>query len=114
MGAMFDFTVTPDGGDPITVAAGMRDVVLWEKTHKGRALAQIGDATKLSASIIYELAYSACRRQRLLPDGTTEAAFCENYDIEFDVPEPEPDAADEQDSDMDPTSPGAWPGESSL
>ena len=84
---MFDFTITPDGGEPFEMTAGMRDIVIWERTHKGRAFAQLGDGG-MSATMLYEIAYSACRRQQLVPRELTEAQFVGTYDISLgDEPE---------------------------
>lgn len=82
---MFDLIVTPDGGEPIELEAGMRDVRMWEKTHRGRALAaHLGDGMK--AEYLFELAYAACRRQQLIPADLTEQDFTERYEIELEEP----------------------------
>lgn len=62
----FSFTVTPDDGDEFRVDAGMRDLRLWEKTFRGRSLGQLGDEAKLSATILFEIAFSAAARRGLL------------------------------------------------
>ena len=82
--AMFNMRITPDStGEPFDLSAGMRDIVVWEKTHRGRSLAQIGDGN-LTGGMVYELAYSACRRQGKVPDGLTEAEFLADFDIDVE------------------------------
>lgn len=81
--AMFNLRLTPDDGETFDVEAGMRDVVMWEKTHRGRSLAALA-GEGLSATMIYELAYSACRRQQLLPRDLPESLFVERYEIEVE------------------------------
>lgn len=80
---MFNLRITPDGGETVDVSAGMRDVVMWEKTHRGRSLAELG-AGGLTAGMVYELTYAACRRQQLIPRELTEAQFNESYEIEVE------------------------------
>lgn len=81
--AMFEFRVVPDEGEAFDLTAGMRDLVMWEKTHKGRGLAQVGDG--LTASMIYEIAFSACRRQQLLPRELAEADFVAGYEVDVET-----------------------------
>lgn len=83
--SMFDMIVTPDDGEPIEIEANMRDVRMWEKTHRGRALAShLGENMK--AEYLFELAFSACRRQRLIPAELTEESFIETHEIELEEP----------------------------
>jgi hypothetical protein len=103
---MFDFKITPDEGDTFELTAGMRDIVMWERTHKGRAFAQLGDGG-MSATMLYEIAYSACRRQGLVPREISEQQFIASYEIELgeDEPAAEPEAPptpDDEDDDSDP------------
>lgn len=82
--ALFDMRLTPDStGETFDVAAGMRDVRIWEKTHRGRAYAQLAEPT---ATALYEIAFGACRRQRLIPDALTEAEFIETYELDLEDP----------------------------
>lgn len=132
---MFDLIVTPDDGEPIELEAGMRDVRMWEKTHRGRALAtHLGENMK--AEYLFELAYSACRRQQLIPPELTEEQFVETYEIDLEQPgerarrkaaaafkaelsaatvppeTPTDEAEDEGDrGGVDPTHPGVSPGQ---
>lgn len=83
---MFDLRIAPDDGEPFDVKAGMRDVVMWEKTHRGRSLSQLGDGG-LSAGMVYELAFSACQRQQLIPREMTEKQFTDTHEIDVETPE---------------------------
>lgn len=84
--AMFELRITPDEtGEAFDVNAGMRDVVIWERTHRGRSLAQIGDGN-LTATMVFELAFSACRRQQRIPRELTEEQFFESYEVEVEEP----------------------------
>lgn len=125
---MFHLLITPDdGSDRFEVTAGMRDLVIWERTHKGRSLSQVGDGA-LTAGMLYEIGFSACTRQQLIPRGTSAPEFFEAYEIDVEseaertarhaaerlkerieagavpppVAEPEPDAGD-----VDEDAPGA-------
>lgn len=83
---MFNMLVTPD--DPATerfeVVAGMRDLVIWERTHKGRSLSQVGDGA-LTAGMLYEIAFSACTRQHLIPRGMSAPDFFDGYEVEVET-----------------------------
>jgi len=124
--SMFEMIITPDdGGEPIEIEAGMRDVRIWEKMHRGRALAtHLGEGMK--AEYVFELAYSACRRQGKIADGVTEEQFIDTH--ELDLLEPgdiakrrralalkqqiveAPELTAEADE-ADPTRPGVSPGQ---
>lgn len=80
---MFEFTVTPDGGESFELVAGMRDLRMWERTHKGRVFGQIANAEGMSATALYEIAYSACRRQQLIPADVTEEQFADRYELDL-------------------------------
>lgn len=84
---MFELRVTPDGGEAFDLSAGMRDVRMWEKTHKGRGMGMLREAEGVSATLLFEIAYSACRRQKLIPDGMTEDEFTEMYEVDIETPE---------------------------
>jgi len=84
--SMFEILVQPDGLDSFELSAGLRDIRLWEKTHAKRSMGQLQDGAAISATILFEVAYSACRRQGLIPD-ITEDVFCESYEIEVETPE---------------------------
>jgi hypothetical protein len=110
---MFAFRATPDNGDTLIIEAGMRDLRMWEKTHKGRALGQVRDSANISATVLYEIAFSAARRQGMLALDVNEDAFGDTYDIEpLNAAETaeakgEPVPADEDGDDEDPTHAGA-------
>lgn len=124
--AMFELTVTPDGGDPIEVSAGLRDIRIWEKTHAKRSLGMLQDGANISATILFEVAYAACRRQGIIAATLTEDDFVEAFEIDVETPEEkrarkaaerfadearaaaqhaqgEPDEATEGDAEVDPT-----------
>ena len=84
---MFELMIQPDDGEPFEVSAGMRDVRLWEKTHPKRGLGQLQDGAGISAVLLFEIAYSACRRQKRIPAELTEDEFCEAYEIDVETPQ---------------------------
>lgn len=84
---MFEFTITPDGADGFPLKARWRDVVFWEKTHKGRSLGEL--MREMQAVWLDELAYTAATRQGCYP-GTFED-WQASVDLEFKPPEEEPD-----------------------
>lgn len=94
---MFKFTVTPDaeGAEPFELDATMRDLRVWEKTHHKRSLGQATDGAAISATMLFEIAYSACVRQRKIPAGLTEEQFAEQYEIEPDDDGEDADAEQE-------------------
>lgn len=59
---MFEFELTFDGDQPITITAGMRDVARWEMNGEGR---KVDDLKNPSIASLFELAYFASRRQKL-------------------------------------------------
>ena len=75
---MITVRVVPDEGEPFDVTATARDIVIWEKTHKGRKLSDIEDA---SMTLLYELAYSAASRQKLFTG--SEAEFMASVDLDM-------------------------------
>ena len=89
---MFQFTVTPDGGEPYTLTAGTRDVLNWEKVAKGRTINQL--MQDLAMTDLYKLAHLASLRTQRFTGALAEfEATCE---LELG-------GADEQ---VDPTLPG--------
>jgi len=84
---MFNFRLTPDDGETIDVVASMRDVRMWEKTHKGRSLGQLSDGAGISATILYELGFTAAKRGQSIPSGLTEDDFADRYDLEVETDE---------------------------
>lgn len=89
---MIEFKVRPDAGDPFTVEATSRDVVVWEKTGKGRSFSALMDDLRMGE--MYRLAWIASRRLGLYRGELSE--FETTVDLEFDVEEA-----------PDPTPPGA-------
>lgn len=85
--AMFEFLLQPDAGEPVEMTAGMRDVRLWEKTHPKRSMGQLQDGAGISATILFEVAYSAAKRQGRIPAGMTEDEFVEQYEIDVETPD---------------------------
>lgn len=83
---MFDFTVTPDAGEPFAVHAGSRDILQWERTTKGVTLASLAN---VKMADMYGISHIAARRQGLFAgDLATFEATCE---IETaDTPEEDP------------------------
>lgn len=89
---MITVTVVPDDGKPYDLTATMRDLVLWEKTHKGKRMAQLSEP---AATDLYEIAHVAAKRQGKF-DGTL-AEFMDSCDL----------AQEDTDEDgVDPTPPG--------
>lgn len=76
---MFTFEIHQDGvADPYTVTAKSRDVVIWEKTGRGRYLGMIQERPSMTA--LAELAYVAARRMGRFTG--TEADFQAQCDVE--------------------------------
>jgi hypothetical protein len=69
--------VVPDNGEEYTVTATSRDVVMWEKTHKGAKFANLESA---GMADLYALAFFAAERTGKFAG--TEAEFCKLVDIE--------------------------------
>lgn len=92
---MIEYTIYPDNGEPYDVSCKSRDVLQWERTHKGasmKRLAEDGRMTDMTA-----LAYVACKRQGLFTG--TEEEFFNSVDIK---PMAEDDDESEE-SEEDPT-----------
>ena len=84
---MFDFTVTPDDGDPFEVTAGSRDTLVWERTTRGASLAQLSEGLKIAD--MYRIAHIASRRLGLFSGDLK--SFEETCEIESrDTPEVDP------------------------
>jgi hypothetical protein len=78
--------VRPDGGDPYKLTATSRDVAFWEKTHRGKKMADLNEPAVLD---LYAIAHIAARRQGMF-SGTAEE-FIETNDItQEDDGEPDP------------------------
>lgn len=130
--SMFEFRVIPDDPavEPFDLTAGMRDVRIWEKTHPRRGMGMLQDAAGVKAEVLFEIAFSACRRQKLIPAEMTEESFIDAHEIDIETPgekaarkkaerlrdeiltagEPEI-PGDEEDAGLDPTPAGASPAE---
>jgi hypothetical protein len=85
---MFDFTITPDSGEPFQVTAGSRDVLTWERTTKGASLATLASGMKIGD--MYRIAHIASRRLGLFNgDLATFEESCEITEAdETDEPDP--------------------------
>ncbi len=83
---MFDFKVTPDGGEQFELTAGSRDVLQWEKTTKGASFGSIAEGLRITD--LYKIAWISAKRQNLF-DGTL-AEFEGGVGLEFEENE-EPD-----------------------
>jgi hypothetical protein len=69
--------VVPDNGETYTVTATSRDIVTWERTHKGAKFANLESATMAD---LYALAYFAAVRKGLFSGAEKE--FSDSVDIE--------------------------------
>lgn len=88
---MFEFKIKPvEGGEEYRVTADSRDVYMWEKTGKGRSLAQLRDNPSMAAN--YEIAYQAARRERLFVGSLAE--FVDGNVLDF---------REDDEEDTDPT-----------
>jgi hypothetical protein len=105
--ATFEFEIIPDDQtiEPFRVEAGMRDLRMWEKLHRGRGLGLLGDKSSITATIMFEIAYSAARRQGKIPNTMTGDLFADTHELNIldDEPVPAPPAPDvEAGEDVDP------------
>lgn len=84
---MFEFKVRPDHAEPYEVTATSRDVLVWERTTKGRTLqALAGDPAMVD---MYKIAFLASQRQGMFHG--TQQEFEAQCEIDFeDEPEPDP------------------------
>jgi hypothetical protein len=92
---MFDFTISPDEGDPYQVTATTRDIAKWEKTTKGASLRQL--ETEYRATDLYAIAYHAAIRTGMFAGTLKE--FQDGADLRM--------LDDGEDEDEDPTQPAA-------
>lgn len=84
---MFAFKVTPDDGPEFEVTAGSRDVLVWEKTNKGKSFSGLADGLQMAD--LYKLAFIASKRQGLFEGVSKEfEESCEIVFAEDDVPDP--------------------------
>jgi hypothetical protein len=98
---MMTFKVIPDGGEPYQVTAHSRDVLVWEKSGKGRTFSQLAD--HLSMTDMYGLAYTAARRQGM-STGTLQ-----DFEQSVDMMPVDVDGEDDEDPDPTPAAPSAAP-----
>lgn len=84
---MIEFTVVPDNGDQYQLTAGSRDIVLWEKAHRGASFSQIKD--NLTMTALYQIAHVAARRQGTFT-GTLDEFEQQNELVFTDSDEPDP------------------------
>lgn len=87
---MYEFRVIPDHADPFDLTVSSRDVLLWERTGKGKYAAKLAETG--SYSDFYSIAYIAARRQGLW-EGTREE-FEQQCDIELSDDEEDAPAVD--------------------
>lgn len=92
----YRFTLRPDDGEPVEVVATTRDIVVWEKTGKGRSFSNL--ARDAHMADLYELAWQAAKRQGLVDCNLGEFERTTDLDLE---------AADGADEEPDPTPPAA-------
>lgn len=104
---MFEFKVVPDDPDvePFEITAGMRDLRLWEKAFPKRVMGMLGDKGTMSATIMFELAFIACRRQGKLSDSMSVVRGPDGVDLFADAYEIDllGDDDDEPDDDREET-----------
>ncbi|MFC6156148.1 hypothetical protein [Kribbella jiaozuonensis] len=100
---MFTFKVVPDNGDEFVIKAGTRDVLVWEKTNKGKSYAQLLRDPNLTD--YYKLSHIAAKRQGLFTGSLKDWEDQHELDLSFDD-----EAADEE---PDPTQSGPSPDHSS-
>lgn len=74
---MIKLKIIPDNGTPYEVDATSRDIVAWERTHKG---ARFADLENGRLADLFALAYFAAKRVGRFSG--TEAEFMESVDIE--------------------------------
>jgi hypothetical protein len=84
---LINFTVRPDNADEYKVKAGARDVLVWEKTGRGKTFKGLMD--QLAMVDLYRLAHIASRRLGLF-NGDLKA-FEETVEVIFEEEEAEPD-----------------------
>lgn len=83
---MIDFKIKPDGGEEFDVKAGTRDILLWERTSRGKSFSKL--MNDLNMGDLYSLAHMACKRQQLYTGSLAE--FEEGCELVFEVEEPDP------------------------
>jgi hypothetical protein len=84
---MFDFEIRPDHGEPYKLTAESRDVLVWEKTGRGRSLKTLTD--NVSLADMYEISHIAARRQGFFNGNLGEWEKTVNLDL-TDSGEPDP------------------------
>jgi hypothetical protein len=80
---MFDFVITPDGGESYELTADSRDVYMWERTTRGASIHKL--KRDLQMGDLYQIAHRAAKRQGRF-EGTADQ-FVETHVLEFDEPE---------------------------
>lgn len=99
---MIDFKVLPDDGEPYKVTATARDVLVWERTNKGKVFSDI--STRQSMVDLYCMAWIASRRLGLIAADLKLAEFEKTHDLEI---------VEEEEGESDPTQTGPSDGPSS-
>jgi hypothetical protein len=94
---MLTIKVFPDNGEPYTVVAGSRQIMLWEQIGRGNTLARLNDNPRMDD--FYFIAHLTSVKQGRFSGSLDE--FKNSVDLEV-VPPVE--------GDEDPTRPGPSPG----
>lgn len=84
---MIEFICVNDAEERYEVTATARDVLLWEKTGKGRNFAKL--MAELPLADLYVIAWLASKRKGLFTEPL--ARFEETIDLHFELDEGEPD-----------------------
>jgi len=93
---MIKLQVTPDTGDPFVVDVGSRDILVWERTAKGKSLGQLQDNPQMGD--LYRLAHITARRTGLY------AGDLDSFETSCDIQELG-DKSDDEDGEGGPTQP---------
>lgn len=100
--------VEPDDGDDWKVDINMRTVERWERTFQGRSFGQLLGPGGMSASAMYELAWTAAKRDgRPLPEKFTE--FKDQNEVSNASWSPVVDEPEETDGDPTQLTPSSTP-----
>ncbi|QFU87880.1 hypothetical protein [Amycolatopsis sp. YIM 10] len=82
---MITLKLKDDEGEVTELTATTRDIVLWERTHRGKTFKSIQD--NMSLIDFYGIAYCAVKRQNivLMHDFANEKEFTDLFDLEFEM-----------------------------
>lgn len=79
---MIRMRVTPDSGEPYTIEPASRDVLLWERSGKGRSISRLSEEPAVAD--LYSLAHTAARRQGRISMSVELAEFEQSVDLDVD------------------------------